>query len=217
MNDQAPPSPPSLPDARERLLRAAVRCVRAQGFSATSVEQLCREAGVTKGAFFHHFASKEALGVALADYWTATTGALFAQAAFHQLHDPVARVFAYIDLRIALLDGPPQEFSCVAGTLLQENFASSEPIRLACAASILGHARSLEADIAAALAARRVRNADAASLARHMQTVIQGAFVLAKTADAAHAAALARESLGHLRRYFELLFDIAPTQENLAA
>jgi TetR/AcrR family transcriptional repressor of nem operon len=46
----------------------------------------------------------------------------------------------------------------------------------------------------------------AASLARHAQTVIQGAFVLAKTQDDEHAAALAREELLHLRRYFELLF-----------
>jgi TetR/AcrR family transcriptional repressor of nem operon len=126
-------------------------------------------------------------------------------------------VFGYIDLRIALLTGPPEGFSCVAGTLLQENFASSEPIRLACAASILGNAQALEADIAAALAARHVARASAASLARHVQTVIQGAFVLAKTADATHAAALARESLVHLRRYFELLFDTPHSRKDTTA
>jgi TetR/AcrR family transcriptional regulator, transcriptional repressor for nem operon len=104
-----------------------------------------------------------------------------------------------------MASGPPEGFSCVAGTLLQENFASSPPIRAACADSILGHARTLESDIAAALAARNVTDADAASLARHLQTVTQGAFILAKTADPQDAAALARESLGHLRRYFELL------------
>ena len=191
--------------ARERLLQAGMQRIRAQGFAATSVDELCADAGVTKGAFFHHFPSKEGLGVALAEYWKTITGAFFARAAYHRLADPVARVLGYIDLRIELVSGPPERFSCVAGTLLQENFASSAPIRAACADSILSHAGTLEADIAAALAARKVTDADPASLARYLQTVTQGAFVLAKTADPEHAAARARESLGHLRRYFELL------------
>ena len=56
--------------ARDKLLEAGVKLVRQRGFGSTSVDQLCADAGVTKGAFFHHFASKEALGVALADYWS---------------------------------------------------------------------------------------------------------------------------------------------------
>ena len=63
-------------EARARLLEAARTLVRHRGFAATSVDDLCAAAGVTKGAFFHHFPSKEALGVALIDDWTATTGAM---------------------------------------------------------------------------------------------------------------------------------------------
>jgi len=44
------------PSARQRLLDAAVMIVRQKGFAATSVDDLCREASVTKGASFHHFA-----------------------------------------------------------------------------------------------------------------------------------------------------------------
>ena len=79
-----PPRPlPSQPPvlvrgtARARLLDAAVQVIRTKGLSATSVDDLCAAAGVTKGAFFHHFESKQALAVAAAEYWSLTTGALF--------------------------------------------------------------------------------------------------------------------------------------------
>ncbi|MEY4269948.1 MAG: hypothetical protein RLZZ58_1164 [Pseudomonadota bacterium] len=200
------PFRPEAITARDKLLEAAVTLVRAQGYAATSVDQLCRHAGVTKGAFFHYFASKEALGVAAADYWSHATGTFFAAAPFHTLGDPLDRVLGYIDLRIALIGGPVENFSCVAGTMVQEAFRSSAAIRVACDASMMGNARALEADIAAAMAEHGVTGTTAASLAQHVQTVIQGAFILAKAADVADGPDRARDALGHLRRYFELLF-----------
>lgn len=193
-------------NARERLLDAAVKLLREQGFAGTSVDQLCTEAGVTKGAFFHHFPSKEALGVAVAEYWTETTSAMFAAAPYHQHANPVDRVLGYIDFRIDLVGGPVVQFSCVAGTLVQETFLASPSIREAARDSIMGKARALEADIAAAMIARGVTGTTAASLARHVQTVIQGSIILAKTQEETGSAELAREALGHLRRYFEFLF-----------
>lgn len=200
------PFRPQPVSAREKLLEAAVKLVRRNGFSATSVDDLCRDAGVTKGAFFHHFASKESLGVALADYWSSATGAFFAAAPYHHLEDPVARVLGYVDLRIALISGPAESFCCVAGTMVQEAFRSSDPIRQACQDSILGNARSLEADLAAAIARTAASGVTAEGLARHVQAVIQGAFVVAKAQGEAAAADTARAHLEHLRRYLELLF-----------
>lgn len=199
------PFRPTPVSARDRLLEAGVRLVREQGFAATSLDELCKAAGVTKGAFFHHFASKEALGVALADYWSQSTGAFFAEAPFHHHADPAERVLGYIDLRIKLLSGPVESFSCVAGTMVQEAFLSSDAIRDACQRSIMGNARALEDDLAAALTRSGAKGVTAASLARHVQAVIQGAFVLAKAEGGENAAASAREELHHLRRYFELL------------
>lgn len=204
---------PAPANARDKLLEAAVKLVRTKGFSDTSVDQLCAEAGVTKGAFFHHFASKEALGVAAADYWSTSTSAFFAAAPYHLLADPVDRVLGYVDFRIALVSGPVEGFTCVAGTMVQEAFRTSAAIRIACEASIMGNARALEADLSEAIAARGVSGTSAASLARHVQTVIQGSFILAKTQDGDACADLARDSLGHLRRYFELLFGQATPTE----
>lgn len=199
------PFRPAPTTARDRLLEAGLRLVREQGFAATSVDQLCSTAGVTKGGFFHHFPSKETLGVALADYWSSSTGAFFAAAPYHHMPDPADRVLGYIDLRIALLTGPAESFSCVAGTMVQETFRSSPAIRAACRDSINGNARAIEPDLAAALAQSGAKGVTAGGLARHIQAVIQGAFILAKAEGGDGAAELAREQLRHLRRYFELL------------
>lgn len=196
-------SEPDRGDARTRLLDAARDIVRAQGFAATTVDQLCRAAGVTKGAFFHHFASKEALGVAAAEYWSETTGALFASAPYHDHDDPLDRVLAYVDFRRRIIAGQIEEFTCLVGTMTQEVYHQHPAIRQACADSIFGHAATLEPDIGAAMAARGITGFTAASLAAHTQAVLQGAFILAKAAD---DPGLATDSVDHLRRYLTLLF-----------
>ena len=52
---------------RERLLQAAFQEVYRSGFRGTDLETILDRAGVTKGALYHHFRSKEALGYALVD------------------------------------------------------------------------------------------------------------------------------------------------------
>ena len=47
--------------ARERILAAAVDLFATQGYDATSVTQVIDRAGLTKGGFYHHFASKDTL------------------------------------------------------------------------------------------------------------------------------------------------------------
>jgi TetR/AcrR family transcriptional regulator, transcriptional repressor for nem operon len=204
---------PERGDARTRLLEAARDVIRAKGYAATSVEELCHSAAVTKGSFFHHFKSKEVLGVEAARHWATTTTAFFAAAPYHAPNNALDRVLAYVAFRKAIITGEPAEFSCLVGTMAQEVYAVSPSIREACAASIFGHAATLEADIAAAMRARGIGGFTAESLARHTQTVIQGAFVLAK---AGNDPALARESLDHLDRYIRLLFG-QPTKKRAAA
>ena len=194
--------------ARTKLLEAALHLIRAKGYSATTVDELCASAGVTKGAFFHHFASKEALGVAAADYWSETTSGLFAGADYHRHADPLDRVLGYIDFRAELIDGPIEGFTCVVGTMSQEAYLSSPAIREACAASIFGHTATLEADIDQAISGHGVSGVSGKSLATHTQAVLQGAFILAK---ASGEPALARDSVAHLKRYFELLFRPTPS------
>lgn len=206
MSRTAPQQPahPARGDARLALLDAAITLVRRQGWAATSVDQLCRTAGVTKGAFFHHFESKEALGVAAAQRWTEVTTPLFANAAFQQHDDPLDRILGYLDFRSAIAQGPLEAFTCFAGTTVQEAFAVSEAIRSACGECITDHAARLAEDFEAALRKYPPREqVSAQSLALYTQTVLQGGFVLAKaTGDAGPLL----DGIAHLKRYLQLLF-----------
>jgi TetR/AcrR family transcriptional regulator, transcriptional repressor for nem operon len=195
--------------ARDKILDAALRTIRTKGFTATTVDDLCAAAGVTKGAFFHHFDSKDALGVAAAQHWSKVTSGFFAEAPYHRHDDPLERVLAYIAFRRDILQGELPEFTCLVGTMAQEVHQSSRAIAAACDASISSHAATIEPYIAEAMEQRGLDPAgadtgwSAASLALHTQAVLQGAFILAK---AKGGPAIAEESADHLARYVRLLF-----------
>jgi TetR/AcrR family transcriptional regulator, transcriptional repressor for nem operon len=193
------------PSAKTKLLDAALSVIRAKGYAATAVDDLCAAAGVTKGAFFHHFKSKEDLGVAAADYWSETTGRLFDQAPYHAHADPLERVLGYVDFRQALLQGSIPDITCLVGTMVQETYGTSPAIRDACARSIGAHTAKIEADISAAIEMYGIVPPwTAASLARYTQAVLQGAFILAKANGSTE---IADDCVDHLRRYITLLFN----------
>ena len=199
---------------KTKLLNAAISVIRAQGYSASTVDDICAAAGVTKGAFFHHFKSKEDLAVAAAAHWGAVTGGLFASAPYRALHDPLDRVLAYVDFRKAILQGDLPEFTCLLGTMVQEAYETHPPIRNACDKYISEHAAVVESDIAEAMRKYSTTAGwTAESLALYTQAVIQGAFILAK---AKHGPAVAAACIDHLRRYIELLFNQAETKEKTA-
>ncbi|MBL8759918.1 MAG: TetR/AcrR family transcriptional regulator [Phycisphaerae bacterium] len=195
---------PTLADAKTRLLRAAVHVIRAKGYAGTSVDELCKAAGVTKGAFFHHFKTKEDLALAAVDHFASQTAGVYATASFSQASDPLDRVLGYIEFRGNLLRGELSGCTCLLGTLVQEAFETHPAIRVACDKHIVEHAAWVARDIAAAKA-MYVPDApwSAESLALCIQSAFQGAFVLAKAANSPDVGV---ECLGHLMRYVEGLF-----------
>ena len=192
-------------ESKTKLLNAALHVIRAKGYTATRIEDVCEAAGLTKGSFFHHFKSKEELALAAAEYWGILTGGLFQSAPYHTLPDPLDRLLAYVDFRKAILQGTLPEFTCLVGTMVQEVYDTHPSIRAACDKSITDHAATLESDIEEAMRKYGVRaDWSAMSLALYTQAVIQGAFILAKAEGGPEVAAAC---LDHLRRYLELLFE----------
>lgn len=191
-------------DAREKLLDAGFKVIREKGYAAMRVEDICAEAGLTKGGFFHHFKGKEDFAVAAAHHWAEVTSGFFAVQPYHDHADPLDRVLGYIDFRKAILCGSVPEFTCLVGTMVQEAYDTHPAIREACDASISNHAAVVAKDIAAAkelYAPHADWNPE--SLGLHTQAVLQGAFILAKAKGGPEVAI---QCVDHLRRYIELLF-----------
>jgi TetR/AcrR family transcriptional repressor of nem operon len=198
-------------ESKTKFLDAALHVIRSKGYTATRIEDVCEAAGLTKGSFFHHFKSKEGLALAAAEHWSAVTSVAFASAPYRSLSDPVDRVLAYVDFRKAILRGELPDFTCFAGTMVQEVYDTHPAIREACDKSISDHAAVVEADIAEAMHKYGIDEQQwaAKSLALYTQAVLQGAFILAK---AKHGPDVAADCIDHLHRYIELLFAQPKTQ-----
>jgi TetR/AcrR family transcriptional regulator, transcriptional repressor for nem operon len=192
-------------ESKTRILDAAMQIFRTKGYAATTVDDVCAAADLTKGSFFHHFKSKQELAVEAAQHFAAMAESLFSTAPFHAPEDPLDRLLGYVEFRRAILQGKLPEFTCLLGTMVQETYDSHPAIRKACERHISDHAATLTSDIAAAkrLYAPRAKWT-AESLGLYIQATIQGAFILAK---AKRGPDVADECLAHLRRYLELLFN----------
>ncbi len=197
---------------REKLLDAAQALIFDHGFSATSVDRVIERAGVTKGAFFHHFESKAALGRAV-------------------LERHAARDKAHCDRTLAraekLSPDPLQQVLLFVGLLQEEAEALANPVPGCLFASYLYQRLEVPAEVADITAetlaywrdafAGKLRAAAAAhpptaavspeELADTLLAVIEGSYVLSKAKGAPEI--LARQ-LGHYRSHLALLFGFEP-------
>jgi TetR/AcrR family transcriptional regulator, transcriptional repressor for nem operon len=194
---------------RTSLLDAALKVIRSKGYSATTVDDICAAAGVTKGSFFHHFANKEELAIESTRHWNDLTGGLFANAPYQRVQDPRERILAYIDFRAQIVQGDLADVTCLLGTMVQETFDSHPAIRTACQSGIESHARTLVPMIEQARALYAPdAEWSALSLAIYTQAALQGAFIMAKAQGNSESAA---ECITHLHRYVQTLFNGNPT------
>jgi len=181
-----------------------MQVIRAKGYAATTIDDVCAAAGLTKGSFFHHFKSKEELALATIAHFDAMAEGFFATAPYRTLADPLDRLLGYVDFRAAILGGELYQYTCLLGTLVQETYATHPEIRAACDRGMSSHIAELTRDIEAA----KERYAPAApwsaeSVGYFIQAVLQGSFIFAK---AKQGPDVVRENLAHLRRYLCDLF-----------
>ena len=188
---------------KQRLLNAAERLMLAKGFAATSVEEICDAAKLTKGSFFHYFDSKAQLGREVLERFCAS-GQQQMQAACAAAKDPLQRVYAHVEWAIAVTKRCRQSQACLLGTFAQELSDTHPMIRSVCANAFTRWAQRLKEDLDAAKAiyAPRAR-LDTASLAEHFIAVLEGAKILAR---AKQDPRIEERSLRHFKRYLESVF-----------
>jgi TetR/AcrR family transcriptional repressor of nem operon len=191
-------------DSKMKLLDAAADVVRAKGYTAARVEDVCAAAGVTKGCFFHHFTSKEDLMLAASARWDEVGAALVDAAPYHRLPDPLDRVLGYIEYRKARLK---EADYCFSATMVQEVYQTHPAVREACWHSFSLHTSTLEPDIEAAIQKYGYEGDwTPSSLAFHMLAVVHGAIIMAKAQNGTEAADMC---LDHLCHYVKMQFQRA--------
>jgi TetR/AcrR family transcriptional repressor of nem operon len=199
-------------ETRRRILDAAMTVFRARGYAATRVEDICAEAGLTKGGFFHHFPDKPSVALSTARHFGDMAAALFAHAPFRAPEDPAERVLAYVRFRAEGFRGSYADFTCYLGTIVQETYLTQPALRDACGAVIDENIDDLGRDLAAAKA-RHCPDAawDPQSLAAYVQCVVQGAMIIAKAADRPMRG---HEMMMHLHRHLHREFNLKKTGED---
>ena len=189
---------------KQKLLDAAQGLMLTKGYTATSVDEVCESAGLTKGSFFHYFEGKEHLGRLVAERFFSSRRQLFQEAPFRQKKDPLDRILGFVDFLVEMSGDPRAEKGCLLGTFVQELSQTHPQIRAVCATCFSEQAEFLKEDLEQAKLkyAPRARWS-AQSLAEHMIAVMQGAIILAK---AKQDRDVVRTSLLHLREYLLCLF-----------
>ncbi len=186
---------------RSALIDAMRRVALAKGFPATTVDEICERAGVTKGSFYHHFASKDDLGVAALESYFEDVVAAFTQGAWTAEDDPVARLHAFVAHAGEVCVGPVMTYGCLIGSFALDLAESWPEVRPRLAA-MFGALRDFVANLVGEAAAARGADIDHAQFGDQFLAVVEGSIVLAK----AHAdPAMPQRQMALLGQHLALL------------
>lgn len=208
---------------RDRILDAAEAQVMERGFAATSVDQIQEAAGISRGTFFYHFPSKDALARALIQRYARQdhelTESIMARAE-NLATDPLQQAFVFMGLFEELFrEVGPEKSGCLFASYSYEAQLFDEETHRLIAGS-LEHFRRLFGDKlkeAMLLHAPVIPDVDPYDLADLASSAFQGAYVLWRVTNDRERIALPIE---HFRRYLELLFGargVSASEEAVAA
>jgi TetR/AcrR family transcriptional repressor of nem operon len=183
---------------RERLLRGTRALMLAKGYPATTVDQICAEAGLTKGSFYHFFRTKEEIALAaLAEYYQEVQDRLMT-GPFARLGDGAARARGFLQHGEAVAE-EVWGSGCLLGTFALD-LAETNP-------KIGAQVSDLFAELTRGLAGllEPLRNGDAppaSDLAEQYLAVVEGSIILAKAHNDPRKIS---QGLRIFRRYLESL------------
>ena len=115
---------------RQKLLEAAFAEIHRNGFQAASLAQILADTGLTKGALYHHFPDKKALGLAVIEEMIRPALAAMMFAPLADTRQPLAAMQALLATKAAEDDPQVVTLGCPLNNLMQEMSPVDESFRL---------------------------------------------------------------------------------------
>ena len=192
---------------RDKILAESKALVFENGFSGTSIDQILEKTGITKGAFFYHFKTKNALAkVLIEDY--AKEDIHHLNVALEKTKDlkgnSLDRLLQFIQEYIDMMEGLTEPPACLYASYTYEpnNFDSETLSHIS--ETLLIWRNTMEQLIKDVLEEYDTKiEIDIPSLADHTIVIFEGAFVVSRALGKTD---LTAKHLRHLKNYFELVF-----------
>jgi len=173
-------------DTRERLIESAIGLVLTSGYHAIGVKEICQNAHVQKGSFYHFFPSKDALVIeALNRQWAHQTQLLL-DPVFNQAIPPLDRIVKMFEVmsehQTHLKHSYGKVYGCPFGSLAQELSIHNEPLRNALTIIFQSWTSYIEGALGEAIAADDLPiTTPISQTAQSILSYLQGLMLMAKT------------------------------------
>ncbi|MGE0559712.1 MAG: TetR/AcrR family transcriptional regulator [Burkholderiales bacterium] len=203
---------------REKILDGARDLVLKLGYSGMKVDHVLEHVGITKGAFFHHFKTKDDLAKALLRRYASQDALVYAETraqAEKLSDDPLQQILIFIRLFEDMFSGMTEPYpGCLLASYVYELQQFDDETRKLLHETFARWRTLLQEKFELIVKKYPPKTpVSPAQLADGFTVVLEGAFILAK---AMNDARMASEQLRLYRNHIELLFD-APAQMRAAA
>jgi TetR/AcrR family transcriptional regulator, transcriptional repressor for nem operon len=202
---KTPEAPAGGADTRSRILATAFQLFHEQGYHATGIATILREARVNAGSLYHFFPSKESLLVGVLEFALLILRPRVIEPAERRSRDPIERVFELLAQYREGLLALGCRMGCPIGNLALEVSDDNAAARRLIHQNFENWTAAVQAWLEQA-GPRLPRDADRAALARFVLTVLEGGIMQARAAGRLEPF---DESVAQLRAYFEALERVA--------
>lgn len=204
MYDEAMNAPVKTSDlTRQTLLEAAFAEIHRNGFQAASLAQILADTGLTKGALYHHFPDKKALGLAVLEEVIRPRLAAMMFAPLTDTRQPLAAMQALLAAKAAEDDPAVVALGCPLNNLMQEMSPVDESFRLHLNAVFEAWVGVVAAALKRGKTAGEVRrDVDAEATAFFIVSALEGCIGMSKNTQ---SVAAYRSCLAQLGRFLDTL------------
>lgn len=190
-------------NSRTAILEASYSLMLAQGYAATSVDDICRQAGVSKGSFYHFFPTKQDCALAMIDHHMLEAEQTIQAGLDLEGLDPSDAAIAYVE-HIESLSEVMFENGCLIGAFALELAETHPELREQVSTVFRGTTAEFEKVLAPLCEASTQSDTPTPrELAEQMMSVIEGGVVLSKAHNdrryVSQSLRLFRKYLGTLR------------------